>query len=545
MEPIQDHLTAAINQSLKKLGLKKEELPEVILDFPTDPRFGELSTNIALKLAKIIKKSPVEVAKEIISGIKSSLKKHKLDKFIEDIRVEGAGFINFYLHNDFFLEYLKLILTKGYPALKVNYGKGRKVLIEFVSANPTGALSVAHARQAAVGDCLSNVLEFSGFKVKREYYLNDEGNQINILGRSIELRLKELNGENIEFPEDYYQGDYITDIARIIKDKHLEIKDFSEFGKDHILGIIKQELADFGVKFDYWYSQRSLRESGKIEKAFLVLREKGYLYEQDGAVWFKSTVFGDDKDRVVVKSDRSFTYLAPDIAYHRDKYRRGFELLINLWGPDHHGYINRLKASCAAFGKDPASLSIIIVQLATIFRGGKPVQMSTRRGEFITLREVLDEVGSDAARFFFLMRRTSSHLDFDLEIAKKQTSENPVYYVQYAHARICSILRSAGKRAKIKSSSLLLLKEAEEISLLKKLWQFSYILNVCVLTQDPFMLTVYLQELAEHFHKFYDLHRVLSDDDALTEARLGLINGARIVLSTGLKLLGVSSPEKM
>jgi len=288
-----------------------------------------------------------------------------------------------------------------------------------------------------------------------------------------------------------------------------------------------------------------LRESGKIEKAFLVLREKGYLYEQDGAVWFKSTVFGDDKDRVVVKSDRSFTYLAPDIAYHRDKYRRGFELLINLWGPDHHGYINRLKASCAAFGKDPASLSIIIVQLATIFRGGKPVQMSTRRGEFITLREVLDEVGSDAARFFFLMRRTSSHLDFDLEIAKKQTSENPVYYVQYAHARICSILRSAGKRAKIKSSSLLLLKEAEEISLLKKLWQFSYILNVCVLTQDPFMLTVYLQELAEHFHKFYDLHRVLSDDDALTEARLGLINGARIVLSTGLKLLGVSSPEKM
>jgi arginyl-tRNA synthetase len=356
--------------------------------------------------------------------------------------------------------------------------------------------------------------------------------------------MRELSGEKIEFPEDHYQGEYIYEIAKEAGKQKISPPDLGDFAANYILDIIRKELDDFGIKFDCWYSQKELEKSGKIQQAFDFLKKKGFLYESDGALWFKSTAFGDDKDRVVIKSDGSYTYLAPDIAYHEDKYKRGFEWLINLWGPDHHGYINRIKASVAGFGRDPESLSIVIVQLATIFRNGKPVQMSTRRGEYITLREVLDEVGKDAARFFFLMRRTSSHLDFDLEVAKKQTSENPVYYVQYAHARISSILRNAEVKLN-KDADLSLLKEREELGLVKKILQFSYILNICLKTQDPYMLTVYLQELSEAFHKFYDLHRVLSDDKELTQSRLNLIEGARIVIATGLELLGVSQPEKM
>ncbi|MDP2767693.1 MAG: arginine--tRNA ligase, partial [Candidatus Methanoperedens sp.] len=417
-------------------------------------------------------------------------------------------------------------------------------LIEFVSANPTGSLSVAHARQAAVGDCLANVLSFIGFKVSREYYLNDEGNQINILGKSVQLRLKELKGESIEFPQNYYQGDYIKDIAQEADNKKIKEEDLGDFAAGHILKVIKQELDDFGVKFDCWYSQKELAKSGKVEQAFAQLKQKGFLYEQDGALWFKSTAFGDDKDRVIIKSDGSQTYLAPDIAYHEDKFKRGYSWLINLWGPDHHGYINRIKASIEAFGHKKDDLSVVIVQLATIFRNGQEIQMSTRRGQYITLREVLDEVGKDASRFFFLMRRTSSHLDFDLEAAKKQSSENPVYYVQYAHARICSILRSSPVTIK-DDLDLSVLGEKEELSLIKKLLEFEVTLNICLVTCDPYMLTVYLQELAESFHKFYDLHRVLGQDDGLTCARLALIKGVKIVLSSGLELLGIAQPEKM
>jgi arginyl-tRNA synthetase len=460
------------------------------------------------------------------------------------VKVEGGGFINFYLSERYFYEQLRNIITKGKDALRIDLGKGKKVLIEFVSANPTGSLSVAHARQAAVGDSLANILAFLGYKVKREYYLNDEGNQINILGESVALRLKELDGERIEFPQEYYQGDYIYDIANNFKNEKRKIQDLGEYAANHILDIIKKELKSFGIRFDCWYSQKSLRKSGKIDKALAFLKKKGLLCEEDGALWFKSTQFGDDKDRVVIKSDGSYTYLAPDIAYHQDKYKRGFSWLINLWGPDHHGYINRLKAAVQALGQDQNSLSIIIVQLATIFREGKPVQMSTRKGQYITLMEVLDEVGCDAARFFFLMRRTSSHLDFDLDVAKKQTSENPVYYVQYAHARISSILRSSPIKIR-KQIDLSILKEKEELALVRKIWNFFYIFNICLNTQDPYMLTVYLQEISEAFHKFYDLHRVLGQDDALTQSRLSLITATKTVISCGLELLGVSRPEKM
>ncbi|MDD2680026.1 MAG: arginine--tRNA ligase [Candidatus Omnitrophica bacterium] len=543
-ENIQEQIVRLIQAALKETGFGQSLAKDLYLDIPAEERFGDFSTNIALRLSKPLHKSPREVAEVLIRALHKQAEKSNLKEYIAEIKAEGAGFINFYLNAKYHYGKLREILLRGEPALRINLGKQKRVLIEFVSANPTGSLSVAHARQAAVGDSLANILEFLGFKAKREYYLNDVGNQINILSKSVALRMKELAGEKGEFPLDHYQGEYIYEIAKEAGRQKINPEGLGDFAANYILEIIKKELDDFGIKFDCWYSQKALEKSGKILKAFNFLKKKKLLYESDGALWFKSTAFGDDKDRVVVKSDGSYTYLAPDIAYHDDKYKRGFAWLINLWGPDHHGYINRLKASVAAFGRDPDSLSIVIVQLATIFRGGKPVQMSTRRGEYITLREVLDEVGRDAARFFFLMRRTDSHLDFDLEVAKKQTSENPVYYVQYAHARISSILRNAEVKLN-KNADLTLLKEKEELGLTKKILQFSYILNVCLKTRDPYMLTVYLQELSEAFHKFYDLHRVLSDNTALTQARLCLIEGARLVIATGLELLGVSRPEKM
>ena len=541
---IQEELIALVNRALRTGELDKLVQEEIILDFPTDNRFGDFTTNIALKLSKALKNSPRQIAAALIELIQKEISKSELKDLIAQVKVEGAGFINFYLDANYFYNQLSKIINQGKDALRVDLGKGKKALIEFVSANPTGSLSVAHARQAAVGDCLANILEFLNFDIQREYYLNDEGNQINILGKSVQLRREELAGRRAEFPENYYQGDYIYDIAKEADKYKISDAALGDFAADYILKIIKQELFDFGVNFDCWYSQKELAKSGKVEQAFSQLKEKSYLFEQDGALWFKSTAFGDDKDRVIIKSDGSQTYLAPDIAYHQDKFNRGFSWLVNLWGPDHHGYINRIKASIQAFGHSPDSLSVIIVQLATIFRNGQPVQMSTRRGQYITLREVLDEVGKDAARFFFLMRRTSSHLDFDLEVAKKQSAENPVYYVQYAHARICSILRSVTTQDEA-DLELSVLKEKEELDLIKKCLEFKVILNICLLTSDPYMVTVYLQELSESFHKFYDLHRVLGQADALTSARLALIKGVKIVLSCGLELLGVSQPEKM
>ncbi|RJP29766.1 MAG: arginine--tRNA ligase [Candidatus Omnitrophota bacterium] len=542
-EHIQNKIIEVIRVSLNKLGLKEEQYGNLYLDLPADRRFGDLASNTALKMSKVLKKPPMLIAQDLASMIKEEIASSDLKEYIKDVKAEGAGFLNFYFSDRYFYEGVSQIAEKAEAALKTNIGGNKKVLIEFVSANPTGPLSVAHARQAAVGDVLANILNFTGYKAKKEYYLNDEGNQIEILGKSVGLRIRELNGEQVEFPENHYQGQYIYDIAaQAIKD-HCKQDNLSEYAADYILKCIKKELEDFGVSFDTWYSQKALRKSGKINATLEKLKENGFIYEHEGAVWLKSTSFGDDKDRVVIKSDTSFTYLAPDIAYHQDKYARGFDWLIDMWGPDHHGYIKRLKASIQAFGKDPESLTIIIVQLASIFKDGKSVEMSTRRGQYITLREVLDEVGRDASRFFFLMRKTSSHLDFDLTIAKKQTSENPVYYVQYAYARISSILKNTG--IKIKNPGLDLLKEPEESALMKEISLFAYILNICVSTQDPYMLTVYLQELAESFHKFYDKHRVLGQDESLTKARVCLLLATKTVIATGLKLLGVSLPDKM
>jgi arginyl-tRNA synthetase len=542
--PIRDSLTELLASALKDVNLE-EQARNLPLEWSLANGFGDLSNNIALRLGSSMKQPPAGIAATIVGSMNKLLVSSECSAYVKQIKAEGAGFINVYLSCVYFHEVLADIISLGGEFGRSNEGKGQKVLVEFVSANPTGPLSVAHARQAAVGDALANILDYLGFDAKKEYYLNDEGNQINTLGKSVAARLQQLNGENVDFAENYYQGEYITDMAREIKDKKIPVVDFAQYSGDYILEIIKKELEDFHVKFDCWYSQKSLRESGKQQAALDHLRKSGYLYDKDGAVWFRSTDYGDDKDRVVIKSDSAFTYLAPDIAYHRDKFNRGFEWLINLWGPDHHGYIPRLKAAVMALGGKADSLSVVIVQLASIFRNGKVVEMSTRSGQYITLREVLDEVGVDASRYFFLMRRTSSHLNFDLEVAKKQTAENPVYYVQYAHARIASILRQAGIADKPLLPENYFMKEEEELNLIKKLWQFSYILKVCLGTLDPYMMTVYLQETAEAFHKFYDRHRVLGQDAACTQSRICLIYSAKTVLAKGLGLLGVTAPEQM
>ncbi len=553
-EELQSLLVSLLEKVLRgALRVSDEALKQVqtcLLEEPKEKSFGDISSPCALKLASFLKRPPRQIAQEIVSSLNAEISSGELSGLIEKIDIAGAGFINFHLSKEYFYSQLKEIHnSKGCSSFPAR--KDQNLLIEFVSANPTGPLSVAHGRQAAVGDVLAAILKFLGYKVTREYYLNDEGNQINILGKSIALRLKELQDEKIDFPEDHYQGEYIIDLAKELLGARepkslITPEDCRAFGVKRILEIIRKELEDFGVNFDSWYSQADLQKSGKIERVIADLRENGFIYDQEGAVWFSSTKFGDDKDRVIIKSDGSYTYLAPDIAYHQDKFQRGFNRLINLWGPDHHGYIPRMRSAVEALGRSRDSLNVIIVQLASLFRDGKSVSMSTRKGEYVTLRQVIDEVGVDAARFFFIMRRTDSHLDFDLELAKKQSAQNPVYYVQYSYARICNILANSSLDLEaVKEADLSLLKEAEEIALLKALHGFKQSLKIVEVQLDPYNLTVYLQELAESFHRFYDKHRVLVDDAKLRGARLSLILGCKEVLALGFRLLGIKAPEKM
>ncbi len=558
VQDLRRSLELFIAEAVKELSpVAVNNLPAVQLEIPHDKTNGDFACNICLKLAQDFKESPFHIAQKIKDALLRKIEHSGLADKIKAIEIKPPGFINFFLSNQPLYELLAQILKEKNNFGRSKSGNKTKVQIEFVSANPTGPLSVAHARQAAVGDALANILQFLGFPVTREYYLNDEGTQIDILGKSILCRYKELAGEAVEFPENGYQGEYIYDIARDFIENYKpkkseskrerDAKFFSGYGLNYILSIIKKELEDFKVKFDVYSKQSVIAREGKVKKVLFELKKKGLCYEKDGATWFKSTAFGDDKDRVVVKSDASFTYLAPDIAYHQDKFKRGFNWLINIWGPDHHGYIPRLKAAVEALGYKRESLSIIIVQLATLFKQGKPVSMSTRRGEYISLREVMDEVGVDAARFFFLMRRTDSHLDFDLELAKKQSAENPVFYIQYAYARISSILNSSPEfKAPLKDVPLGLIKEPQELELIKKLGVFPDTVLACQKMLDPFALVNYLQELATVFHKFYDNCRVLNQGDiSLTRARLKLIEAVKVVLSNGLNLLGVTAPEKM
>ena len=494
-----------------------------------------------------------ELSRTITEGLRATSVKDKIEK----VEAKRPGFINFYVSAEALYDVLEQIFAQKDDFGRLEFGRREKVLLEFVSANPTGPLSVAHARQAAVGDALANILAFVGFDVKKEYYVNDEGNQIDILGQSIACRCREALGEKVTFPEDGYQGEYVREMASEFLAKH-KIKDpagldkikkeqFCQFGVDHLMEVIKKDLKDFGVHFDVWSHQSKLATPKHTEEALALLQKEKFIYEKDGALWFRSTEFGDDKDRVVKKSNGLHTYLAPDIAYHRNKFDRGFHTLINIWGPDHHGYISRLKAAVAALGHSADQLKVLIVQLATIYRKGKPVSMSTRRGEFISLKEVMDEVGVDAARFFFLLRHINAHLEFDLELAKQQTPENPVYYIQYAHARIYSIVAKA-KESDIYQAKgrLKLLNTPEEHDLIKKMGAFPDILMVCHQQMDPYPVLSYLMELATVFHKFYDQHRVADPENKeLSQERLALIDAVRIVIANGLRLLGVSRPEKM
>ena len=529
---------------------------ETSLQVPRDPGHGDLTSNIAMRLASAARCSPAVLGEGLIAIFRDSLEKEGLSAFIGSVELSG-GFINFRFSDEYYRRLLLSIGTRKSRFGRSDEGRGRYINLEFVSANPTGPLTIAHGRQAAIGDTLARILRFSGYRVTSEYYLNDVGRQISLLAESVEVRYRNLFGKNDRMPEDGYRGDYIIDIAREIrseKGKRLLEKSAATgaFFRDHavryMIRLIDEDLADFGVVFDIRTSQAGLEKRGEVQKALKLLEKGGYIYDEGGAKWFASTRFSDDKDRVVIKSDGSYTYLAPDIAYHVDKYRRGYSHLIDLLGPDHHGYIKRMKAAVQALGHDAKSLDILIVQLVTLLRGGETVSMSTRSGEFISLREIIDEIGKDVARFFFLSRRLDSHLDFDIELAKKESADNPVFYIQYAHARICSIKKYNRKnrfRLLFRGRKLDLLMTKEEKQLMRKLSEFPFAVKASVDVLEPNRLVTYLNELARSFHSFYTECRVVSDDPALSKARLFLVECVRIVLANGLGLLNITLPEKM
>ncbi|MDD4201931.1 MAG: arginine--tRNA ligase [Candidatus Omnitrophica bacterium] len=543
-------LEQGIKKAVKKI-MGDQSCPDIIVGAPRDPAHGDLSSSIALQLTKILKKNPVQIAETLKTDIIELLDK-KIPGLIESVNVVNPGFINFILSKEYAYEVLKTVEKEGGSFGSSKNKDHHNIQIEFVSANPTGPLTVAHGRQAAVGDALANILKFMGNNVTKEFYINDEGRQINVLGDSILYHYLAAFGKNGVFPEDGYQGEYIKGIALRIKDEYNDkfVKDpqssrdfFRKYGADFLLNIIKEDLKQFKVDFDSWFSQKNITKSD-IDKVLSLLKEKGYIYQQDGALWFKSTDFNDEKDRVVVKSDGQFTYFAPDIAYHKNKYERGFDKLINIWGPDHHGYIPRITAAAQALGHDHDAIKVLIVQLATIYKNGQELSMSTRKGEFISLKEVMDEVGEDVTKFCFLMRNLDTHLDFDLDKAKEQSADNPVYYIQYAHARIWSIHEKAGA-IDLSKADLSLLKEEEEIAIAKTIGVFPKTVRSSAEKLEPFFVISYLNELASKFHNFYGKYKVITDDNELLKARLFLIDCVKICLANGLKLLGVSLPKKM
>jgi len=536
-----------------------DRLPPVILQKPRCAGRGDLATNIAILLAKEKGVKPQEIAQQIAGRLMKRGDFHPA--VCEKLEIAGGGFLNIFLSPTLLHEQLGMILRARDRYGSVQSARPLRVQIEFVSANPTGPLTVAHGRQAAVGDSLARILTRAGRSVTREYYLNDRGVQISLLGFSALQRYRELFNQKAEIPDDGYRGEYVKEIAARIKardgDRWLgaaeeeAIAFFSDFSAGEIVRTMVKDLDDFRVHFDHWTSEKEFSASGKIEECLAFLRGRGFIYEREGAVWFQSSRLGDDKDRVIVKSDGEQTYFAPDIAYHRDKFARGFDRLIDLWGPDHHGYVARMKAAVSALGYDGARFTPLIVQLSTLFRGKQKLSMSTRMGEFVTLREVMDEVGVDAARYFLVRMRTDSHLNFDLELAKKRSNDNPVYYVQYVHARICSIFKKLAEKKPDftlplwEKVSLGMLRQDEELNLLTLLSDFPYTVECSAEALEPHQLCNYLEELAAAFHQCYTKHTVISDDPDLTAARLALAEGVRIIVRSGLDLLGVSAPEQM
>ena len=554
----------------------------IVLERPKSSAHGDYACNVAMQLAKAMKRNPREIAQALIKALPES-------DYLEKVEVAGAGFLNFHLKPAARQRVVRTVLTEGEAYGRSGAGQGKKVQIEFVSANPTGPLHVGHGRGAAYGASLGNLLDVAGFAVSREYYVNDAGRQMDILTLSAWLRYLEICGVSIPFPANAYQGDYVRDMARQIftahgkrylhdaeRVTHALVPVRSDTGQDdaeahldtmianakQILGVdyayvhdlvlaeqlgdCRSDLEEFGVVFDNWFSEQSLFESQLVSRAVAALDKAGHLYEMDGAKWFRSTSFGDEKDRVVQRENGQYTYFASDIAYHLNKFERGFDLVINVWGADHHGYIARVKGALEALGLNPQRLTIALVQFAVLYRDGKKASMSTRSGEFVTLRDLRGEVGNDAARLFYVLRKSDQHLDFDLDLAKSQSNDNPVYYIQYAHARVCSVLEQAQEEvAGLVNADLSLLVEEAETELLRKLADYSLQIETAARDLSPHQIAFYLKDLAGVFHSYYNATRLLVEDKGLRAARLALAVAVGQVLRNGLAILGVSAPEKM
>lgn len=537
-----------LKNSLAKLNVGEID---VYVETPKSVENGDFSSNVAMQLTKILRKNPRIIAEEIIE---------KLDDvdFVEKVEIAGPGFINFFVNKSSLGDVLKVIFSKKEKFGENNSGNNKKVLMEYVSANPTGDLHIGHARNGAVADSLVRIMKLSGYDVTREFYVNDAGNQINNLVLSADARYKQSLGIDAKMPEDGYNGKDIIKLGEFLKDEYgktLLEKDEEDYHKflrnysvNYQLDKLKQDLLDFRVEFDNFFSETSLYQNGKILETLETLKKNNYIYEKDGATWLRTTELGtgDDKDRVLIKADGSYTYFTPDIAYHKDKFDRGYDNLINLFGADHHGYVPRLKASVAATGYNPKNLDILIMQLVRLLENGKEVKMSKRTGKSITLRDLIDEVGVDAARYFLVMRSADTHLDFDFTIAKEQSSDNPLYYVQYAHARICSILRQAEEiKYNVEEFDTSLLTDEYSTNVLKTLAYFPEVVSQSAKYYEPHRICNYMQTLAATFHKFYGNNKVITENKLQTQSYLALITAVKITIKNALELVGVNAPEKM
>jgi len=548
-------LKTTLAEAVTAAGLVSDagEIPAITLEVPKDKSHGDLSTNLAMQLTKVAKRNPRQIAEALIEHL------DKGKASIVSAEIAGPGFINFRLDKSFLYPIIGEAQAQGEQYGRTNVGQGKSVNVEFVSANPTGSLHLGHARGAAVGDALCNVLAAAGYEVTREYYINDAGNQVNNLAKSIEARYRQALGQDARMPEDGYHGEDIVGFAKELAaeqgDKLLSMKDedrfefFRKYGLEKELDKIKRDLGRFKVGFDIWYSETSLYETGKVIEALDALKAKGQVYEEEGAVWLRSTDYGDDKNRVLVKNDGSYTYLTPDAAYHMDKYSRGYDQLINIWGADHHGYIPRMKAAMAALGNDPDKLTVLIAQMVSLFQNGEKVKMSKRTGKAVTMEDLMDEVGVDAIRYFFTMRGMDSHLDFDMDLAVSTSNENPVFYVQYAHARICSIFRQAEEQG-IKllpwqEADLSLLNSEQAFDLIRKVGELPETINESARLYAPHVIIRYVYELASQFHSYYRAERVITENAAESQAKLQLLAALRVAIANCLKLVGVSAPEQM
>ncbi|EGQ3222238.1 arginine--tRNA ligase [Staphylococcus pseudintermedius] len=549
IDQVKQTLIQEIEKSIQQANIV-ESIPEIKIEIPKDTKNGDYATNIAMVLTKLAKRNPREIAQLIVDHLDTEA------AHVKKIDIAGPGFINFYLDSSYLNAVIDQALELDTQFGRVAESKNKKIIVEYVSANPTGDLHIGHARNAAVGDTLCNILDAAGYDVTREYYINDAGNQITNLAKSIEARYLQHLGQKAEMPADGYHGQDIKNIGADLAKKQPNLMDlsdderlktFRQLGVDYEMAKLKQDLADFNIHFDNWFSETSLYEKGEIKAVLERMKENGYTYEQDGATWLRTTDFKDDKDRVLIKKDGTYTYFLPDIAYHYDKFQRGNDNLINLFGADHHGYINRLKASLETFGVDSDRLEIQIMQMVRLMQDGEEVKMSKRTGNAITLREIMDEVGIDAARYFLTMRSADTHFDFDMALAKEQSQDNPVYYAQYAHARICSILRQAeaqGYQVE-KGADYQTITNDKAIELLKKVAEFEPMIEGAAEARAPHRVTNYIQDLAAHFHKFYNAEKVLTEDQAKTKAHLALIDAVRITLRNALQLVGVTAPEQM